>query len=751
MSKKKFSFAPYLIALIIIIALGGLIYGAIRFSRQQTIVTGIAQCPANNICTAMPLLDCNTQTGTQSVSLRCGSNWFARAEGGSILTYYASDGSSYYGNSGFPVSESLLDTCQDGTKICLVSYTQNPASFSMESSCQAARSGMVYLYKKTTTSDLTRTQLTPAGGNEVYQNGGAIYSCSAPIIINDETVGTLTYSGNSPGTASGSTYQLKAGDTITFSAGRLDFKATRIPNTNCSSPIGTLPAGVSKCSGNTLYQCTQAAGQDAVLSSPIDCTATTKVCVQSSQTEAGCFYPQKCQGTAVGDMALGQRTCILSNTQSIYCTTDLTGKPTATTTSCDTANGQTCSPATNQCTYPQTCTFSGYGSLNINSKACLGTILLTCTGNGIDKPTPLATDCTPKKCSSTDLVCENPYTVDVSINGVSNPSPSTQISVEGGSTITVLFKMTEPSYTRRNLVVALLDTSGTTITTQTLNDFTNQQMTAQLLIPTMQGYYNLRVYMSHPDGAFDKTYTIHITSPLSASVASDNPQQFDNHPIIVYARFTQNGVALNPTQNFQFDATFNGLPVNYVGSPQNPTTGKYIVQYNLKGGGSLRVRARAINSGDNDWSAWSDFYEVTVQQAVIKIVPSFQTDISPGSYTFSFQTLDSANNPVDTQNVVTFGTHGSASLDTTPLQVSGTHGSYTFQVTFDTGTLYYIYVSSHSDTLGDTQLNDGHGQSVNVFKTPPPNSTSWLLYVVIAIIIIGFGTVFYFIFRRKKR
>jgi hypothetical protein len=747
MKKSKSNFKYYLVGFFILLILSVLIYGSIKLFKQQTFVSNVGQCPANNICTATPILDCSTPQNNVRIDLRCGDNWFAWDSDGLGLKYYAKVSGTVQ-----HVNTNPIICC--GTR-CVYSGIGGNA---YPTTRQGTYSTEGDLYSISASPDQKLLQTTNLGtyagidySQREHSSTGSAYSCSNQILINGKVVDTISYNSPTPNSAiRGNTYTLKAGDTITYN-GQIDFTATKIPNNNCSSPLGPIASGNSVCSGNTLYQCTQSVGQDAVLSSPIDCTSQTKICIASSPTQAGCFYPQKCIGTPIGDMNLGQRACINGNTQSIYCTTDSTGKPTPITTSCQV--DQPCISSTNLCTYPQYCTFSGYGNLNVNTKACLGTILLSCTGNSNSKPSRMSTDCAAsgQKCSSADLACENPYTVSVSINGITDPASTSAISIGGGTQLTVLYKMAENIYTRRDLRVTLMDEAETTtISSVTKNDFTNQQLSIQIATPTSPGYYHLKVYMQHPDGDVSKTYLIHTTSPLAVTVASDNPDQFDNKDILVYALITQGGSSITPA-NYEFSATFNGQTVNYIGSPDHPTTGKYVVHYQVKGTGSLRVRARAINTGDADWGAWSDYYEINVHQAIISIVSDFKTDIDPGSYTFTFQTKDSGNNLVETSNIVTYGTSGNAALDNKPLSVSGSGGSYSFQVTFDTGTVYYIYVSSHSNTLGDVQLNGGHGVPVNVYKHGTPNTQpNYLLYGIVAIVILGFGAVMYFVFRKKK-
>jgi hypothetical protein len=449
-----------------------------------------------------------------------------------------------------------------------------------------------------------------------------------------------------------------------------------------------------------------------------------------------------CKTTQWGNIPTGTARC---DGNTLYkCSTPTLGGDAVLTT--DPCTGRKCvesSPTVASCQYDQICA-SNIGNLQAGQKKCNYNILYECTSTGLSTaPKLTTTDCAAlDKVCTADLKCDVPYTTSVKING---ESPTSIVQILSGKTIDVSFTVTESVVQRRNVIVTLY--KGTTPLVSLSDD--SAKATKVISLPSQPaGYYDLKIVMQHPDMNFDKTYTIQIVQGVSATVSSPNPIQFDNEPIQLKLETFQGGVRV-PVTDYEWDATFRNSAVQ-TATTRNPSLGIYEAYFNLKDEGVLRARARVQYEQNGAWSDYSDYYEVTVKKTTVTIIPEFRTDIVLGTYTFKFQTKDSTGKLVSTSNIISL----ESSSGTQPLSVrETTPGSYEFDVNFPSGGLYYIKVTSTATNIGSTQLNNGNGQPINVFKSDNEggNETNWLMYGLFGVIIAGIGLIVYAIVRRKKK
>lgn len=398
--------------------------------------------------------------------------------------------------------------------------------------------------------------------------------------------------------------------------------------------------------------------------------------------------------------------------------------------------------AVNTCTAPT-------GTMNTGQAVCNENKLYSCATPILGGDAQLkTTDCSLNdlKCNPVTLKCEEPYTVSLKVNG---QSPSGTFQMLGGSAIKVEFTLNEAVPQRRNVVVSL--TKAGAIISSTSDDTNKITRTLTLTAPSTTGYYDLEIYMNHPDKIYEQKYTVQVVQGVNAVVSSLNPVQFDNQAIQLKLESYQGGLRV-PIYDYEFQASFRNSAVQ-PSTTRNPSLGIYEAYYNLKDEGILRARARVQYEQNGAWSDWSDYYEVQVKKASITIVPSFQTDIVAGTYTFSFETRDSTGQLVDTANTVQLESAGGTSTLQTSKQSTG---KYNIDVNFPTGGLYYIKITSNAPTIGSSQLNNGIGQAVNILSTGSGGSgggtsgVNWLMWTLFGIIGSGIGIIIFTIIRNKK-
>ena len=350
-------------------------------------------------------------------------------------------------------------------------------------------------------------------------------------------------------------------------------------------------------------------------------------------------------------------------------------------------------------------------------------------------------------CSETTNSCEEPYTVEVKINGVSVDGKI--IQVLAGVDIPIVFSLDEPDPQRRNVIVSLM--KGNEVLYSISDDSSRTVKNIVIQAPSQTGYYDLVIFMPHPDGDYERTTTIQTITSVEASVSSPNPIQYDNQAIVTKMNTYQSGVKV-PVFDYQWDATFRNMPINPT-TTRNPSRGLYEAYFQLSGEGTLRVRAKAQYEQNGAWSDWSNYYEVQVKEASISILPDFKTDIVAGSYTFEFETKDSTGVLTSTTNTIMLESQEST-ITLYAREIST--GKYNFDVNFPTGGLYYLKITSMNPSLGSTQLNNGLGLPVNIFSSgsDPTNASggiNWIMWGLFAVLFMGIVLIVYAIVKKGKR
>ncbi len=663
-------------------------------ARQSAIIINVnaisgAKCPVGYSCQAQPIMHCQDQTGnTPLVKLRTddGGDWFA-------YDVYEGGNLEYYekGNNYVNFREGDRGGIIYG---CVGGYCfgeNSPYSVINRGKLSQDRTRLSF-YKLVENPPYDKVSPTPSGNSrylELIEGGTNVYFCEEPIFINGGKVDSLVYSGE-VGTPSngikGVRYLLQGGDEIQY-RGDVEWSQSKIPTKTCQAPTGEMNTGEKVCDGNTLYVCDSDSPTADVELSSTNCAGSNKICVQSSSVVASCEYEEICE--------------------------------------------------------------TNFGDMQVGNKQCQGSVLYSCDLKGFDrKPTVSTKDCSVygEICDSINLVCDTPYEVSLKLDGKRYSSGIVQIL--SSSTLEVELTIIEPEVQRRNVIVSLLDGSSVV---STISDNSNRETrTITIPTPSITGYYDLKIYMAHENGDYEKTITVQAITPVETSVASPNPVQYDNEEILITMNTYQGGVKV-PVFDYEFDATFRNQKVSPI-TTRNPSRGLYEAYFNVNGEGTLRVRAKAQYEQNGAWSEYSDFYTVDVKEASITISPNFQTDIVQGSYVFSFETRDSAGNLVPTTNTIVI--EGQGMTMTSNANPDGASGKYNFDATFPSGGLYYIKITSVNPTLGSSQLNNGLGLPVNVFSNGGGGGDdpfNWIMWSLFGVLFMGIVLIGYALYKGKKK
>lgn len=342
------------------------------------------------------------------------------------------------------------------------------------------------------------------------------------------------------------------------------------------------------------------------------------------------------------------------------------------------------------------------------------------------------------------------------------------IQVESGQKINIEFSLlNDDPVAVRNVYVYLDDNRKDSILT------TNPLKLLSFNAPSTAKYYNMQIEVEHPDGNKIFYYTIQVLDPITVEVTTSNPVQYDSDNIQLKINTKINGLSKDIATGTlpELQASFNNIPVS------NPTIkresiGLYSVLYNIKGEGTLRVRARAyitkdIKTGLPFWSDWSTYKDITVKQSSIIIIPSLINNVNTGVYVSTFRTTNSVGAALDTRPSVTI-------IDTTGKETevevtkTGT-GMYSFSYNFANGGLYTAKITANTLETGDVQLNNGDGEPITIISTggttPPPeddtgngvitggttpsSEPNYTLYIIVFLILIVLGIIVFFIFKKK--
>jgi hypothetical protein len=267
------------------------------------------------------------------------------------------------------------------------------------------------------------------------------------------------------------------------------------------------------------------------------------------------------------------------------------------------------------------------------------------------------------------------------------------------------------------------------------------------------GYYTLRITFPHPDGDYKLEKEIRVTDSLNLILKTDNPIQFDNERISVTLESFKAG-DYKDLKSYEIDATYNGAK-KYPAVVQSGGIGRLIFLFDLKGDGTLRVKARGSDESGL-LTEWTDYKEVTVKKATILFETDFQTDKCTGTYTNSFTTKDSTGALVETSNSVLI--ERPLSGETGTPSVSGSAGKYSFTYNFDQQGLYVVRLTSTHPSLGVSQLNGGTGQTITILGGAScgggggtgDEGINWTMWLIIGGLVVGIGFFLYIIFWKRK-
>lgn len=403
---------------------------------------------------------------------------------------------------------------------------------------------------------------------------------------------------------------------------------------------------------------------------------------------------------------------------------------------------------TGSCTPLTTCKASNNQVLNVGEATCINPLTLeTCTSpSATENPKIVTTKAvSPQICR--DGVIADAYKVTINLNK-QVLSTSDELNID--------FSLSETSNNKNIDVTAQILKGSSVIATktqQTGDNFYNEGTTSFSFDAPAIGYYTLRITFNHQDGNYKKEYSIQVTDSLAVSLKADNPIQFDTNPIEVTLTAYKSG-SLKDLKDYSLDATFNGQTV-YVQTKEHPSLGTYLLKYNLKGDGILRIRAKGQDE-TGLWTDYTEYYEVTVKKSTILFTTNFVTDVCTGSHTNKFETKDSSGNYVDTTNIVIIQKPLGGS-DT--LTASGSNGKYEFNYNFADGGLYIAKITSTNSQLGSSQLNNGGGQTINILAggscgnggTGGNGGTDWTMYLIVGIFVLAIIMFVYFVFIRKRK
>lgn len=268
------------------------------------------------------------------------------------------------------------------------------------------------------------------------------------------------------------------------------------------------------------------------------------------------------------------------------------------------------------------------------------------------------------------------------------------------------------------------------------------------------GNYILRISFTHPDGNYvSQDYPLKVSEGVLIEVKADNPVQFDSQPIQFYILASQSGSPKALDGYPELDVKYNGIKLtSWIKSI--PTLGKYLYQIsNLKGDGDLVIKARGYSGGLQ--TEWTDDYTVKVKTSTILFSSVvFPTDVCTGSYEGTFETKDSNGNYLQTSNSVTIIKPAGGSDVVSATEVE--KGKYKFSYNYASAGIYTIKVTSTSQTIGSSQLNNGNGQSVNMLGGATcgdggGGGTNWTMYLIIGGFIVGIIVFIWLVFFRKKK
>jgi len=382
------------------------------------------------------------------------------------------------------------------------------------------------------------------------------------------------------------------------------------------------------------------------------------------------------------------------------------------------------------------------GKLQIGQKACDGRLLLECK---LADETPILekTDCAIDnlKCDPSGIAsCEPPYTVNILVNDV-EPEENKVIQIMRASEIKIEFTINEIEQNIRREVIATIEGEDTD------TDFSREPNKLLVLeAPNTIGFYDLAISMNHPDVDYLKEFEIQVIEPISIQLSPINPIQFDNQLIKVKALITQSGASTNLVD---WDWETYIFPQNRRITPAEEYksgTGVYISEYDITGENTLRARFKAQHEKGGIWTDWTDWVEVRIREAGIIIETDFVSDVEPGYYINKFKTKDPSGNLIDTSNIVSVISQKRGLI---VVPVDGSNGEYSFSYNFDDGDLYRIKIKSTNPELGTQELNNGIGETINVFKKGSEGIN--IMYVVLVVFIVGIIGLGYIIYRQRGK
>lgn len=421
----------------------------------------------------------------------------------------------------------------------------------------------------------------------------------------------------------------------------------------------------------------------------------------------------KCD-TPVGAVSSGSKYC--DGNKLMKCTWDLAAGVGVVSLDTDcTLTGRTCDVIGLYCKSPEQKCDTSIGRVDAGTSFCEQDSLVTCKwdttqNKGVTDVRNCASE--NKVCDSITKICKAPYTATLYINGVewkSETNPGT-IDVTAGSEIEVKLVVDDVDKTTKRTTKAEISNGDYD------TDISNLAVKIiKVNAPLETGFSTLTVTMIHPKGNFVRSIEIHTVSNIDVSLTTDNPIQYDDALVQVKVNTMSDGQSIY-VDDFEYEAKFRNQVVTATTKTQLQK-GIYLLKFDVKGSGTLRVRARALlSSSANLWTQWSDYKDVNVVQSSITINDDFVMDVDTGSHLNRFSVTNDRGELVDvTSKTVIINKPLSPNTDREIKPINrDSVGRYSFNYNFDEGGLYTVKISASSPTYGPTQLNNGLGVNINI-------------------------------------
>jgi hypothetical protein len=200
-----------------------------------------------------------------------------------------------------------------------------------------------------------------------------------------------------------------------------------------------------------------------------------------------------------------------------------------------------------------------------------------------------------------------------------------------------------------------------------------------------------------------------------------------------------------------YSAKIKGIALSGITQPTKIAEGQYNISANTNG--QYGILTFTVTPEITGLITASRSIDITVRQAIIKVVPSFPASGSTaGEYTVNFETQAPQGNAIDTTSKVTILNPDLTTVTFEGSQISGSGGHYSFKYNFEQPSVYYIKIVSSATgyDLGSTCSEATNGCGVSFVGGKKDNPFDWK-YVMVGIVVIAvFGGIFLLTKRKKK-